>query len=135
MPQVFRPMKRDEDGLPRVNNTATGLGVREPPKDINVDTAGNVEMNGRGMSVRPTFDDIPLEFIPKRLSKEGLGENALRVFRYGEGQFKDGPFAAALNLLQNKPNHGNVVPAALVSLEQFRLDLAATRPGWYDIEN
>ena len=128
-------MKRDEDGLPRLSNTATGLGVREPPKDINVDAAGNVEMNGRGMSVRPTFDDIPLEFIPKRFNKGGLGENALRVFRYGEGEFKDGPFAAALNLVQDKPNHGNVVPAVLVSLEQFRSDLAATRGGWTDTEN
>ena len=59
MSQVFRPMRRDADGLPQVANTATGLGVRVP-KGIDVEN-NMVKLNDKGMSVRPTVADVTLE--------------------------------------------------------------------------
>lgn len=133
MAQVFRPMKRDANGFPRVGNTATGLGVRVP-KDIDVE-AGMVKLNEKGMSVRPSVADIPLEFLPKRLDPAGLGENANHVFRYGEGPFEQCPFAPGLELVPDRPDHGVVKPTAVVSLEQYRKDIADTRSQWTDIES
>lgn len=66
MPLVFRAMKKSEDGLPTVEQTASGLGVR-PGIDIDLDVQGNVEVNGKGMSVAPTLRSMPLLRIPKRL--------------------------------------------------------------------
>ena len=52
MPLVFRAMKRDEDGLPTVERSASGLGIR-PGTDVDVDARGNAVVNGKGMSVSP----------------------------------------------------------------------------------
>ncbi len=132
MPQVFRPMKRDADGLPRIANAATGLGARVP-KDIDVD-GEMVRLNEKGMSVRPSLADVPLEFLPKRIDPAGLGENANRVFKYGEGKFEQTPFAPGLELVPDRPDHGVVKPTAVVTLEQYRADIVATRSQWTDIE-
>ena len=133
MPLVFRLMKRDGT-LPRVGNTATGLGVRTP-KDIDVGGDGMVVLNNKGMSVRPAVKDIPLDFLPERIDPAGWGENANRVFRYGEGEFTRCPFAAGLELFPDAEDHGVVQPIAVVSLQQYRADIVATRPHWVDIEN
>ena len=40
MPRVFRAMRKNEDGLPHVERSASGLGMRLD-KDIDVDGDGN----------------------------------------------------------------------------------------------
>lgn len=56
-------MGKDTDGLPRVEPSAKGLGVR-PHVDIELDQGGDVLVNGKGMSVSPNWRDLPLLRIP-----------------------------------------------------------------------
>jgi hypothetical protein len=52
MPLVFRAMKKDEAGLPTVEPSARGLGVRTGI-DVDLDSQGNALANGKGVSVSP----------------------------------------------------------------------------------
>jgi hypothetical protein len=131
MPTVFRAMKREDDGLPRVANSATGLGARDP-KDADV-VNGIVQVGDKGMSVNPSVGDIPLEFLPPRIDPAGWGANSNRMFRYGEGPFVQALLTPALELLPDGPDHGVVRPVAVVTLAQYRQDIVATRNGWVDL--
>jgi hypothetical protein len=82
MPQVFRAMRRDQDGLPIVARSATALGVR-PGKDIDVDDLGNAVVNDKGMSVSPTWRDMSIFFIPNVSTREGRGATT-RIVSSGE---------------------------------------------------
>jgi hypothetical protein len=138
MPTVYRAMKKAEDGFPSVENGARGLGVREPPSahaDIDVDAAGNVVVNGRGMSVARHWRDLPTHRIPERLDNGEVGAtgpNSDYCWKLGQGGFSPAAVGNRL-VLALKPGsttRGNVAPSAVVSLGQFQSDLAATRPGW-----
>ncbi len=138
MPTVYRSMKRAADGLPVLESSARGLGVREPPApdaDIDVDAAGNVERNGKGMSVARNWRDLPRHRIPKRLNngqEGGLGPNSNFCWRYGDGPFAPGLLAVGLELVlkPHDPTKGNVVPSLAVPLTHYQADLEATRDGW-----
>ena len=132
MPQVFRVMREDEDGLPNIAPSANGLGVR-PGVDIDIDPLGNVLVNGKGMSVSPDWRNAPLFRIPERLRhvKEGArGPNTNACFRHGTGTFERGDFAAGLTLEPDTPTHGTITPAASVPLFDYESALAATRSDW-----
>ncbi len=132
MPVVFRAMKRSEDGFPTVEQTGSGLGVR-PGFDIDLDFQGNVEVNGKGMSVAPTMRSMPIFRIPKRLRDKVPGARGSAdtfCFRTGTGPFHEGEFAAGLNLVPDSQTHGCVTPAQSVPLGQYESDLAATRGDW-----
>jgi len=76
MPAIFRSMKADAVGLPSAEPTARGLGVRGPDSphpDVDLDPAGNVLMNGRGMSVARHWRDLPRHRIPERLDDGEIG--------------------------------------------------------------
>ncbi len=133
MPRVFRAMRKADDGLPRVANNATGLGARVP-KDID-EVGGMVAVGEKGMSVNPTVEDVPLNFLPERIDPAGWGDHKNAVFRHGDGLFVQSPFAEGLELLPDGPTHGVVRPVISVTLEQYRENLVATRPNWVDIEN
>ena len=131
-PKVYRSMKKDMDGFPLVESSASGLGVRVG-SDIELDGNGNVQLNGGGMSVAPGWRDLPLHRIPKRLMNlvpGAIGSNNTFCFTTGEGPFIEGDFTRGLRLLPDKPNHANLVPANSVPLNQFESDLAATREEW-----
>jgi hypothetical protein len=64
MPQVFRIMRRDADGLPTVQQASSALGVR-PGVDISLDVQGNVIVNGEGMSVNPGWRMASILRIPR----------------------------------------------------------------------
>jgi hypothetical protein len=137
MPLVFRAMKRDEDGLPTVERSASGLGVR-PGTDVDVDARGNAAVNGKGMSVSPAWRAMSIFRIPKRKRDTvpgARGSNNTFCFRFGEGPFQAGEFAAGLDLVPDSPTHGCVTPAQLVPLAQYENDLAATRTDWQFDEN
>jgi hypothetical protein len=137
MPLVFRAMKRDEDGLPTVEPTANGLGVR-PGTDVDVDAQGNVAVNGKGMSVASSWRSLPISRIPKRLRDKvpgARGSNNTFCFKTGSGPFQAGPFAPGLDLVPDSTTHGCVTPTQPVPLAQYQGDLAATRADWQFEEN
>src|SRR5271154_2187981 len=83
MPLVYRSMKRDEDGFPTVEQSASGLGVRTGT-DIDVDEHANAIANGKGMSVAPAWRDLNFMVIPKRLRDQvsrARGSNSRFCFR------------------------------------------------------
>ena len=111
MPLVFRAMKKDNDGLPTIKQSASGLGVR-PGMDIDLDAQGNVIVNGKGMSVSPTWRVMSILRIPKRLRNivpGARGSNNHVLFQNGNGPFQQGIFAAGLEL-DLIPPHMDVSP-------------------------
>src|SRR4051794_17717437 len=128
MPKVFRIMRRDDDGLPTLQQSSSALGVR-PGVDISLDAQGNVLVNGEGMSVNPGWRVASILRIPKRLRHlvpGARGSNNHFCFRTGAGPFQQGAFAAGLTLEPDSATHGNVAPAQVVQLAQYEADLAAT---------
>jgi hypothetical protein len=132
MPLVFRAMKKDGDGLPTVEQSASGLGIR-PGIDIDEDAQGNVIVNGKGMSVSPGWRALPLHRIPKRLRGQvrgARGSDSTYCFKAGEGPFQQEPFAEGLTREPDSATHGCIAPAQPVPLRQYESDLAATRAAW-----
>jgi hypothetical protein len=133
MPRVFRAMRKDADGLPLVEQSASGLGVR-PGVDIDVDPRGDVLVNAKGMSVSPNWRDLPLFRIPERLRhlKPGArGSNNTFCLCSGSGPFQRGDFAEGLTLEPDSAIHGTIAPARLMPLDDYRSALEATRPTWH----
>jgi hypothetical protein len=139
MPKIYRVMKKDQDDKPVVDTSGKGLGVRTTPvngiSDVDLDEAGRVLRNAKGMSVVPNWRDLPIYLIPKRFDREGKFPGArcphdVYCFSMGEGPFADGPLADGLDLKSDGAKHGLVVPRELVPLDRYQADLAATRDLW-----
>jgi hypothetical protein len=131
-PRVYRAMKKDPDGGPTVDQTASGLGVR-PGIDINIDAAGNVMLDGSGMSVAPEWRSLELHRIPNRLGSivpGARGSNNPYCFTAGCSAFQRDSFAPGLELIPDNSTHATISPVAAVPLAQYEADLAATRPAW-----
>ena len=130
-------MRVDVDGLPIVGTQSKCLGVREPPHthaDVNVDSAGNVVLDRRGLSVTADWRSLPGHLIPEHLDDgvNGASGRGMRVFVHGAGAFAEGAVAAGLELLL-KPRSlisGNVAPTAPALLAQYQKDIQATRADW-----
>ncbi len=133
MPRVFRVMKKGDDDLPIISPTS--LGVR-PGIDIDLDEQHFVIVNGKGMSVAPSWREINVNRIPKRLRQivaGARGSNNTFCFRTGSGPFVQGHFADGLTLEPDSARHGSVAPVRPVVLTMYEADIAATRPDWqYD---
>jgi hypothetical protein len=130
-------MHVDADGLPRVGTQSKCLGVREPPNphaDVNVDVAGNVILDGNGLSVTADWRQLQGHLIPEHLDDgfNGASGKGMRVFVHGSEGFSEGPVATGLQLCYKPRSNtrGNVTPAASVPLTQYQNDLRATRPDW-----
>lgn len=138
MPRIYRSMKQADDGLPLVGSGSNELGVRIPPNphaDVEVDTNGDVILNGSGMSVADGWRCLLPHLVPKRLRSVwpgATGSNKLSCFRLGDGPFCAGSLNDRLSLLlkEHDPRSGNIVPTQIVPLQHFLEDLAATRSGW-----
>jgi len=137
MPKVYRVMRKADDDKPVVDATGKGLGVRGTPvngvADVDLNKDGTVVPNGKGMSVVPGWRDLPYFLVPKRLTGKfpgARGKADTFCFTMGDGPFQTGPVATGLDLQQDTPTHGNIVPQQLVSLDQFQQDLANTRESW-----
>jgi hypothetical protein len=132
MPRVYRTMKKDQDDLPTEEPTAAGLGVRVGT-DIRVDQAGNVVLDGSGMSVAPAWRALQPYRIPRRLRAlvhAARGRDDTFCFAMGDGHFLRGPLAQGLELIPDAPTHGSVAPAQVVPLAQYQADISATRGSW-----
>ena len=133
MPLVYRTMKPDDDRFPIIESSARGLGVRSGT-DIDVDTPGNVVVNGKGMSVAPAWRVLPIWRIPKRLRDKApgaCGANNTACFRAGAGAFQRGPFADGLELVPDTSIHGCLAPTQAVPFAEYERGLIATRAGWH----
>lgn len=131
-------MKRDLDDMPTVGTRSKELGVRVPPNDhadVDVDYNGLVKLNGRGMSVASHWSYLKPHLVPKRLKSVlsgAAGADSLSIYRCGDGAFE----AAAVNEhlgLRLKPGslqHGNIVPAVSMPIQDFLGHLAGTRETW-----
>ena len=130
MPRVYRVMKKsDGDEFPRIG--PTDLGVRLA--DVDVDSAGNVIVNGKGMSVAHDWRRIFVGRLPKRLRSivpGARGANSDHCFRMGFGPFLQGSIANGLTLEPDSAKHGNVAPELSVPMATYEADLAATRADW-----
>lgn len=137
MPKIYRSMKMDQNGMPVVEASAKGLGVR-PGTDVDVNVDGFVALNGQGMSVAPSWRCLPVHRIPKRLRpkfRDAIGNDELSCFSIGQGGFIEGPLATGLKLMPDSATHGNVVPVPLqlgakVHIEEFQQNLALTQEEW-----
>jgi hypothetical protein len=132
-------MLADADGKPKVGASAKTLGVRVSPDskpDLPVDGEGCVLPATGGMSVAPSWRQLPPWRIPKRLQAvagEAIGSDALICWRIGEGAFVRGPVADKLVLCPDEgeaPVHGVVEPSTRMALDQYQGALFATREQW-----
>jgi hypothetical protein len=112
------------------------LGAR-PGVDITVDAAGNVVLDGRGMSVVPGWRNIKMYRIPKRLRHivpGAKGANSTSCFTMGVGPFQNGVVANGLELIsdlgQAPVTHGVIAPVQVVPLAQYQTDLENTCAAW-----
>jgi hypothetical protein len=139
MPKVFRKMKKDDDHKPVVDASGRGLGVRDKI-DVNLDDAGLVILNDKGMSVAPDWRVMPFFLIPEPLrrqfpgAKKARANSELHCFTMGEGRFAEGSVAEGFDLKPDSPKHGVIVPRESVSLDQFQTNLANTRNSWTIVE-
>lgn len=139
MPTIFRAMTKDGE-LPLVAQSARGLGVREP-EDVTL-KGFEVDRTCGGMSVAPSWRDLPSHRIPRRLrskvgrkEKDAAGSNADFCWAMGHGPFVEEAVTAELWLIpdaHNPPNeiHGSVVATERMALTAFRDALAGTRGAW-----
>jgi hypothetical protein len=116
------------------------LGVRlpDPAKpegtaDIAPDTQDNVGPGGKGMSVAPGIEQLPIERFPKRfrtLRPGARGSDTDRIWRHGTGTFERASVAQGLMLHPDQADHGVVEPAETMNVEQYEQALAATASDW-----
>lgn len=87
-----------------------------------------------GMSVAPSWRELPYFIIPERLRdkapKARGKKNEQRVWRYGNSDFLEDKVTAELNLWPDNEAHGVVEPSTPMMLAVFQSSLAATRNGW-----
>lgn len=112
------------------------LGVREPPHrlaDVSVDSSDTVGPDGKGLSVSPDLSSMPPFLVPERLRnvrRGARGNNALRVFRLGDGAFARAPVGVDLELWPDSEKHGVLQPSRRMALRHFQQALGETQSSW-----
>jgi hypothetical protein len=130
MPKVYRSMRADGE-QPELGSSAACLGVRDI--DLPVAMNGYVYPSQGGMSVAPTWRDLPSWRIPVRLKKfvsKASGSNQLRCWRLGTGPFQDGEIAETLVLRVDGAKHGLIEPQVPMPIGAYLDRIAATRLQW-----
>ena len=136
MARIVRPMKKDpaEPTRPLVAPRFACLGIR--PNEVDVDEAGNVIANRRGMSVSADWRTLEPQLIPEELDdgQNGARGKKMEVFVLGQGTgpFAEGPVASGLELCfkPETTTAGEVCPVVTALLATYTADLEATRPDW-----
>jgi hypothetical protein len=129
-------MRRDK-GKPVVGSQFGMLGARVP-RDIEADADGSVHPDRRGMSVYQALTDFLPHMLPPRFASiipGAAGRGTDDIWRRGEGEFVDGPFAPLLTLRvdeegPSRSRHGCVIPERVMPLSDYQNALAATRDEW-----
>jgi hypothetical protein len=135
MPKVYRAMRADpqDPTKPEIAATARALGVRA--SDIPVDLHGNVSPHTGGMSVSPTWRDLPGFRIPRRLRpfcNKAAGPDDNHCWTIGSGTFQASALTADLDLRPDplKSTHGFVEPSRRMSMATYGQALADTQGEW-----
>lgn len=131
VPLIYRAMTREGD-KPKIGPSARTLGVR-PSVDITADENGFVIPQTGGMSVAPSWRDLPPHRIPLRLqpiARDACGRNEDACWRMGSGDFDDSPVTDSLDLRREKSDHGLVEPSRTMELNDFQVAIASTYDLW-----
>lgn len=130
-------MRVDPSGLPRLGTQSKCFGARQPPDphaDVDVDAAGQVLLNRKGLSVTRDWRGLPGHLIPEHLDDgfNGASGRGMNVFIHGTGGFDEAAVAQGLELRHKTGTitAGVVAPAFSMPLAQYQEALAATRPDW-----
>jgi hypothetical protein len=121
---MFRAMKEEVDGLPKVERSGRGLGVRIVglTRDLPVGEDGTVEPATGGMSVAlDGAQNLPKPRLPRALGGEGR-DPVFAMFSTG--------ISEALLLRVDRHPHAMVEPSRRCPLSHFEADLAGTRTLW-----
>ena len=158
MPKAYRGMREDDGtGQPallvppnapplalaaRIRLTHAG-SVGDGNFDVTADAAGVVYPGTGGMSVSPSWGDLPSFLIPFRLRgalplrnfKKAAGGNSVRIWSRVVSSFPADvappvPFAVGLVLRVNRPGHAMVEPAGPTAHDRYQAALAATQSSW-----
>jgi hypothetical protein len=124
--------------IPLVGAKSKCLGVRPAGHfaDIDLNEAGLVILNQKGMSVSQDWRTLKPHLIPQELDDglNGASGKGMAVFVHGQGTgaFAEGVVANGLEMCFKNGTTiaGNVCPTVSVSLEQYQDDLAATQTSW-----
>ena len=131
MPLIYRAMTREGD-KPRIGPSARTLGVR-PSVDITPDENGLVIPQTGGMSVAPSWRELPSHRIPLRLrpiAHDAAGRDDDACWCMGSGDFTDSPLTDSLDFRRDQNDHGIVEPSHTMELNDFQVALASTRDLW-----
>jgi len=118
---MFPAMKEETDGLPKVERSGRGLGVRTvgPARDLPVGEDGTVEPATGGMSVAlDAARNLPKPRLPRSLGGEGR-DPIFTMFTAG--------VPATLFLRPDRYPHALIEPGGRCPLSHFETDLAGTR--------
>ncbi len=123
----------DDPSTPEVAATGRALGVRA--SDIPVDQNGDVSPQTGGMSVSPTWRDLPGFRIPMRLRplcNKAAGPDDNYCWRMGDGPFQAGSVTRDLDLRPDAKNalHGIVEPSRAMTKAQYDQALTDTQSQW-----
>ena len=121
---MFRAMKAEADGLPKVGRSGRGLGVRidGPTRDLTVEEDGMVNPRTGGMSAALDGpQNLPKPRLPKSLGGEGR-DAVFTMFTAGILQ--------SLIVRTDRYPHALVEPSRRCTLRDFESDLASTRSLW-----
>jgi hypothetical protein len=130
MPLIYRGMLRDGDH-PEIGPSRKTLGA-QVPGDLS-DEEGLVKPKTGGMSVSPTWRDIPMHRMPRRLkhlAHQATGSNTYECWKMGEGPFQGGVVTEGLSLRLDKPKHGLVEPSIIMKTTEYQEYLARTCNLW-----
>src|SRR5580700_8387349 len=121
---MFRAMKEEVDGLPKVERSGRGLGVRivGPVCDLPVEKDGTVEPATGGMSIAlDAAQNLPKPRLPRSLGGEGR-DPVFTMLAAG--------IPATLLLRVDRYPHALLEPGRRCLLSHFETSLASTRTLW-----
>ncbi len=128
---IYRAMIEDEDGMPRLAATATGLGIRRNG-DIKPDQAGLVHLPAfhprekNGLSCSQTIAALPLFALPV----EWGGSNDKTVVWLIEEAELGAELVAGDDAVQGANRHVSIGPSGTMSYDAYVSAIEATRPKW-----
>jgi RHS repeat-associated protein len=126
---LYRGMRAEGDGLPKVEASARGLGAR-PQTDIPIDDGGMVRPGTGGLSVSP---DDPRYLPPHRRPPEFGGSGKDPVFGT---RVRDLPEGLAYRPDPNNPvHHGFIEPSREMPFPLYQDLIARTRNLWWGVRN
>lgn len=137
MTRIYRAMLADGD-KPKVGPSKKQLGAVLGDgryDDLPISAEGKVAPGTGGMSVAPNWRSLPRHRIPQRLNEKlaaptATGNNQLKCWRYGLGEFISESLTRELHLVIDSAVHGIVEPAEIMLAEAYQAALGATQPAW-----